>query len=94
MKPEQIIQDALEVAMLERPKSFIDKLFHREPSREKLQSSAIMYLTNRIIKAEEDKRMAIFQQGEILRSALNVIGMFSPQEQAKFHSLFSALDRR
>lgn len=88
-KAQQIIQEALEVAMVETPKTFVDKLFHREPSFSKLKSSGIRYLTDRLIKAEEAKMEAEYKRDEVIKEALRVIGQFDPKEQIAFYNKFN-----
>lgn len=92
MKAEQIIQEALEVGVMETPTSFIDKLFYCEPSREKLQSRSIWYLTNRIIQAREDKEKAEIEKHAIFREALRIIAMFDPKKEQEFFQKFSPLN--
>lgn len=88
-KTQQIIQEALEAGMNETPKSFWDILFYREPSREKLQSSAIVYLTDRVMKAEESRQKAEFETGYILKYALQYIGEYDPKKQREFYNRFT-----
>lgn len=83
----EIIQEALEVAFNDTPKTLLDKLFYREPSESKLKSSAINYLTNRVLKAEDSQRKAEQRLYEIHREALHIIEQFSPDEALKFYNL-------
>ena len=89
INPLDIIKEALEFGYeaesFENNKSPLKWLFHREPSDSKMKSSAIRYLTRRIIQVEADKEIAEKKYYEVKREALRVIEQFSPKEAIKFY---------
>jgi len=76
----EIIQEALEIAYATEPKSFIDKLFHRSPSMEKIQSSVIMHLTDKFIAERHRADEAEQKMYEAIRECLRFIEQVEPKE--------------
>ena len=85
---QEIIQEALEVAIHEYPKSILDRLFYREPSESKIKSSAIRYLADRIIKSENDKEEYGKKLYDAVKEATRFIEQRSPEEARIFYQKY------
>ena len=69
MKAQEIIQEALEIGFKKEPTSFFEKLFYVPPPHSKVKSSAIMYLTNRLMQEQQRAREAERHAEERIRYA-------------------------
>jgi hypothetical protein len=84
----EIIQEALEVKYQEEPKTFIDKLFYREPSESKLKSSAIMHLTDKFITERHRADQSEQKMYEGIRESLRFIEQRDPEEARRLYQKY------
>ena len=89
----EIIQEALEVAYDEQPKTFLDRFFHREPSEKKLKSSAIWYLTERIQKEQDKAIKAKKEADQIIRFVLREAEQYSPELTRKIYKYLATYQK-
>lgn len=88
MKKMNIIEEALEVTYKEQPKTFLDRLFNREPSESKMKSSAIVYLTDKYIAERDRADKAEQRMYEGIRECLRFIEQREPEEAKRIHQKF------
>jgi hypothetical protein len=78
---EEIIQEALTCRSHPEPVTFLEHIFSKHPSRNQLNSIAILHLTERVMSEIAKKENALMYADNCRRASMKIIQQYGPKAE-------------